>query len=38
MGGPEPDGEGTDVMAGPDPAGNTDVMDSPEPDDKRTAS
>jgi hypothetical protein len=37
MGGPEPDEEGTDVMAGPDPGGHTDVMDSPEPEDRRTA-
>jgi hypothetical protein len=38
MGGPEPDEEGTDVMAGPDPGERTDVMASPEPKGRRTAS
>jgi hypothetical protein len=38
MGGPEPDEEGTDVMAGPDPWGHTDVMASPERAAERAAS
>jgi len=38
MGGPEPDEEGTDLMAGRDPQEHTDVMDSPEPEDKPAAS
>ena len=37
MGGPEPDEEATDLMAGPDPWAHTDVMASPEPAAKRTA-
>jgi hypothetical protein len=38
MGDPEPDEEGTDIMAGRGPGEHADVMDRPESDDRPAAS
>jgi hypothetical protein len=37
MGGPEPDGPQADVMEGPDPEPDEDVMDDPRPGQDRPA-